>query len=110
VRRRTDPSHIREVTLPLNLPALPATEKKASLKFGARERAGAVAYGNPDPVGLAYGKNLGHADAGHRYLLYEVGRSLRSERIVLHLRLELGVGESPLEVLNRFPHRLVEEH
>src|SRR3712207_8166025 len=31
-------------------------------------------------------------------------------RVVLHLRLEFGVGECPLEVLNRFPHRVVEEH
>src|SRR5687767_13153935 len=84
------------------------TQKRFSV--GARERLGASAHRNSDPVGwLNYG-NLVHADSGHRYLLYQVRRGRCAWRVVLHPRLELGVGEGPLEVLDRLPHSVVDEH
>src|SRR4028119_347740 len=57
--------------------------------------------GGAGPLGLTTQNSI-HADAGYRYLPNEVGRCRRTWRIVLHLRLELGVAECPLEVLDRF--------
>src|SRR5215211_830922 len=61
-------------------------------------------------LGLALRNYSVHADAGHGDLLDEVGRRRCAWWIVLHLRLELRVAEGSLEVLDRFPHSVVEEY
>src|SRR5215204_5672335 len=64
----------------------------------------------PGPLGLAIRRNSVHADARDGHLLDEVGRRRCAWRVVLHLRLELGVAERSLEVLDRCPHGVVKEH